>query len=497
MLGLFLVACTGEKYRSSLPEMDGGVVCFAQGATNANTAEGSGISIFYDKNIYPRNFNDSVPWTFLRPSELHFKSVPKYDYSKCSQRYEKIINTVLIQDRNRMGTNNDGRSLSYSDLRLILSHSLSPFVGLDTFYHAANDLGLGASSGLDPEDFARNLKKICNGVLAGKNLYTTDRCPNGTYMYNFLWRENGLLVNNGKASMHGVISNKPQPNKNYTSGINPGLSWARGYLLLKYSNYKDTTPFYTGIFDAGSSGTRLSLFKVNPSMPGGKADVQLVFSQNFNDEGINDFLNGQGEIDSNVLPNKILPKNCHKSNSLGPKDVGPCVIQPLLDSLTNNLPNGITSNDIKIELFATAGMRTEERANGGSHTTDQIKNFYEISLKQYIRKTTFINGSTYLNLGEFKTLNGNSEEGLWTWINLNDIYFEVFNNKGQCGRSPMGSFEVGGSSMQIVFPINQEVSEESNIYKININGCSINVFSKTFLGLGSDDARKFMRSFNY
>lgn len=493
----FLISCASEKNYSSSPKIDGGSVCFAQGADNSNTAEGSGISIFYDRSIFPGNTNNSSPWTFLSARELFFTSAPKYDHLKCSQRYEKIIDAVLMQDRNRMGTHNDGQHLSYKDLRATLSNSLSPFVGLDTFYHAANDLGLGVLTGLNPEDFEKNLKKICNGGVSGKNLYATDRCPNGTYMHNFLWRENGLLVNNGKSSMVGVIPNKPQPNKKYASGLNPGLSWTRGYLLLKYSNHINTIPFYTAIFDAGSSGTRISLFKVKPSLPGDKADVQLIYSKSFNDEGINDFLNGKGEIDSNVLPNKVLPKNCSGLSALGAKDVGPCVIQPLLDSLTMNLPKDVTSNKVKIELFSTAGMRTEERTNGGSHSIDQIKSFYESALKLYIRNTVFINGATYPNLGDFKTINGNSEEGLWTWVNLNDVYFDVFNERGHCGKLSMGSFEVGGSSMQIVFPVNQKANEKVNIYNINVNGCSINVFSKTFLGLGSDDTRKFMRAFNY
>jgi hypothetical protein len=51
--------------------------------------------------------------------------------------------------------------------------------------------------------------------------------------------------------------------------------------------------------------------------------------------------------------------------------------------------------------------------------------------------------------------------------------------------------------MQIVFPTTAPASDAANIYKVNINGCSMNIYSKTFLGLGADDARKFMRAYNY
>ena len=477
--------------------MDGGADCFARGATDLNTAEGSGISIFYDQSIYPGNTNPGVPWTFIPSKLFNFKSAPQYSFSTCAQKYEKIINAVIMQDRNRMGSNNDGSVLTYSRLRSILSTTLVPFVGLDTFYFAAKDLGLGKVEGLNSEEFADHLNKICGDFVSGKNLIATGVCPNGTYMYNFLWRTDGLLVNNGKASMVGVIPSKPQPDKKYQSGFNPGLTWARGYLLFKYSNHIDTKAFHTAIFDAGSSGTRLSLFRVIPSLPGKKATIQLIFSESFNDEGINDFLNGNGEIEEASLPGKTLPKGCPSEKGLAGKDVGPCVIQPLLDSLIKKLPKEVSPRDVKIELFATAGMRTEQDINGGKHTSDQIDTFYENYMKQYIKQSQFANDVIFSNLGDFKTINGSREEGLWTWINLNDVYFDAFSNSGQCGASLMGSFEVGGSSLQIAFPTSQPASDKDNIYKVEINGCSMNVFSKTFLGLGGDDTRKLMRAFNF
>lgn len=53
--------------------------------------------------------------------------------------------------------------------------------------------------------------------------------------------------------------------------------------------------------------------------------------------------------------------------------------------------------------------------------------------------------------------------------------------------------------MQVAFPVTDTAvaSDANNIYQFNINGCTIKVYSKTFLGLGGDDARKFMRAYNY
>jgi hypothetical protein len=36
-----------------------------------------------------------------------------------------------------------------------------------------------------------------------------------------------------------------------------------------------------------------------------------------------------------------------------------------------------------------------------------------------------------------------------------------------------------------------------SVYQVNINGCAIKVFSKSYLGLGGDDPRRFMRAHHY
>ncbi len=160
---------------------------------------------------------------------------------------------------------------------------------------------------------------------------------------------------------------------------------------------------------------------------------------------------------------------------------------------------GVSSSSVKIELFATAGMRTEDIKNGGAFTSAQITNFYDNIMKPYVRTTQLTGGVTYRNVDDFKTINGNSEEGVWSWINLNDVFYNTFTTQGRCGDAPIGNFEVGGSSMPVVFPVTnaRTPSDSANIYNVNINGCSMNVYSKTYLGLGGDDVRKFMRALNY
>lgn len=264
-----------------------------------------------------------------------------------------------------------------------------------------------------------------------------------------------------------------------------------------------TNPIFTAVFDAGSSGTRLSFYSVVPGNGGypiiekiGTYDDKLLGVPS--DDGINNFLNGDGSI--RLSPGEQKPAGCPGLDNLGPTDVEPCVIQPLLDKLdqavaAQNISEpglGLTKSQVKVELFATAGMRKEEQRNGGGKTTEQILTYYD-EMKAYVAQWGY-------GVGDFKTINGNSEEGVWTWANLNDYYYNSFGGNttvSQTAQYPVGDFEVGGSSMQIAFPTDTPPSDVGNVYRVAINGYSFNVFSKTFLGLGGDDARKYVKAIDY
>lgn len=274
-------------------------------------------------------------------------------------------------------------------------------------------------------------------------------------------------------------------------------------------NTPQQQPIYTTVFDAGSSGTRLSFYKVIPAS-GGYPQITKLFEAEYDDNGINDFLNGSGSIElvakdgTDTLPGGVRPANCTGGTletsgqqvqivGLGQADVSPCVLAPLLNAQDATLTaNKLTRNQVMTELFATAGMRTEDQKNGGSFTTLQIADYYQ-TMKTYVINMGFTTGS-------FKTINGNSEEGVWTWINLNDYYYNIFGGNPTVSKAiqnPVGDFEVGGSSMQIAFPTNTMPSDAGNVYPVSINGKKFNVYSKSILGLGGDDARKYVRAVNY
>lgn len=282
---------------------------------------------------------------------------------------------------------------------------------------------------------------------------------------------------------------------------------------LQATQHAMLSPVYTMIIDAGSGGTRLSFYKVIPGN-GGYPQITLLDNSAFKDNGINDYLMTPSSGSINVsewaksgsgLPKDYRAPGCNIRSELingedvtngagGANSVGPCVLQPLLDSMSQAMAKeGIGPGQVRVELFATAGMRTMSFRNGGTKSDAEIDEFYKV-MKDYVANVK------QFSVGEFRTSDGNSEEGVWTWINLNDQYYNIFGGNykySQKIQPPVGDIEVGGSSMQIAFPVMENITSADNVYSVMINGKSFAVYSKTFLGLGGEDMRKFMRAAGY
>jgi hypothetical protein len=91
--------------------------------------------------------------------------------------------------------------------------------------------------------------------------------------------------------------------------------------------------------------------------------------------------------------------------------------------------------------------------------------------------------------GEVRTTCGSEEEGIWTWINLNDVLVRAFDE----GHEPVGIVEVGGSSLQLTFPTDEDPDRVPHVHRVDLGGSRFAVSCRSFLGLGQDDARKEMR----
>lgn len=229
-------------------------------------------------------------------------------------------------------------------------------------------------------------------------------------------------------------------------------------------------PRYEAVLDAGSGGTRLFLYQVTPgSYP---LVVKVLESENsiqpngFKEDGINNFTCG------------------NQAGYSPPSAVATQVITPLLNTLSSTLLGLNTpKNQVTVNLLATAGMRTSEITCGEV----AVNNLYG-----FIRQDIISAG---YKVGEVRTSNGDSEEGVWTWISLNDYKNNIFKDPSRptINGTPVGVVEVGGSSAQISYPTNQAPNSAQNIYRVSINGNNFSVFDRTYLGMGSTDARKNMR----
>lgn len=220
---------------------------------------------------------------------------------------------------------------------------------------------------------------------------------------------------------------------------------------------------HTVVIDAGSSGTRLFLYRVEP---GALARVEKLLEKEFStmasgakEDGINNF----------VLPD---------DPAAGARVV-PEVIDPLLEHAGGFLTGiGINPGQVEVNLLATAGMRYAAQLHG-QEAVDRLFG----TIRDGISRRGFA-------VGEVRTTCGSEEEGVWTWINLNDVLYGVFDHDHE----PVGIVEVGGSSLQLTFPTDEDPAEVPHVHAVEINGRKFAVSCRSFLGLGQDDARKEMRS---
>jgi len=219
---------------------------------------------------------------------------------------------------------------------------------------------------------------------------------------------------------------------------------------------------HTAVIDAGSSGTRLFLYRVEP---GPFAHVEKLLEQEFptmasgaKEDGINNFVRPDDPAaEATVVPEIIDPLLEHSRGFLGRLGIEPAAVE--------------------VNLLATAGMRYAE----GLHGRPAIDRLYD-TIRAGIRAHGF-------PVGEVRTTCGSEEEGVWTWINLNDMLLDAF----ESDREPVGIVEAGGSSLQLTFPTDEDPDLVPHVHRVDLNGRRFAVSCRSFLGLGQDDARKEMR----
>lgn len=200
---------------------------------------------------------------------------------------------------------------------------------------------------------------------------------------------------------------------------------------------------YTAVVDAGSTGSRIYLYRSTKSENFGSVQTLLSYQ----------------------------PSNLNGLSSFGgdPAEAGPQEIQPLLDYLSAYLSHEkLLKSQVDIGVMATGGMRGVDQA-----TSSAIYG----SVRDAIEKSGYVPG-------KIETISG-AEEGLYSWVDINYLEGTL-----KARTKPVGLVEVGGASAQIAYSTSDFYNE--NVFNEFINGVSYKILSVSYDGLGVDSARHAM-----
>lgn len=187
------------------------------------------------------------------------------------------------------------------------------------------------------------------------------------------------------------------------------------------------------VVDAGSSGSRLHIYAYD-------------LNQNKTPTGIKE-----------VWSKKIKP-------GLASLEPNQTVLNPYLSNLFAEAP----AADLPVYFYATAGMRMLSQP--------KQKKLYE-SVQNW-----FANQPTW-QLKTAKTLKG-AEEGFLAWLRINYQLGRLDSED----KSLVGVMDMGGASVQIIFPIEKtEGLDNNDVHEFNLNGQQKKLFIHSFLGLGQDE----------
>ena len=202
------------------------------------------------------------------------------------------------------------------------------------------------------------------------------------------------------------------------------------------------------VVDAGSSGSRIHLYKTTPD------DSFVKIRQLFTNKDV---------------PHELSWYDGNRGDDSAPGRAGASGIQPLLSVLAAYLDSNVIAKDqVSVSVLATAGMRMVD-----AKTADAIY--------QSVKSTIANNGFSVRQVG---TLSGQNE-GLYAWADANYLAGNF-----KTGTATQGIVEVGGASSQIAFVTSSPPDPHTTT--ITLNGVHYPVFSVSYLGLGLNQARQAM-----
>ena len=216
-------------------------------------------------------------------------------------------------------------------------------------------------------------------------------------------------------------------------------------VLKSFSIFK-----YTIIVDAGSSGTRLHIYRY----------------QKFHDLFMNIFIR---EI------YREKRQECLDNFAEQPEMVGP-FLKPMLDNALKVFKvKAIQPSEVSIHVLGTAAMR---------QLNPDKQNAIYAEIKKYIDSHyPFSTKNSY-----FRSITGQNE-GLFSWIDVNYLLKRFLGF-----RRALGMLDMGGQSTQFTVSIPATMKKNFLTKKFVINKKIYHVFSKTYLGFGLDAMRSKLSS---
>lgn len=132
---------------------------------------------------------------------------------------------------------------------------------------------------------------------------------------------------------------------------------------------------------------------------------------------------------------------------------------------------GIPKNDLPVYFYATGGMRL-------------IPNAQQQVLYQYLKQWFW--SKPQLKLQEARTISG-SEEAVLGWLGIN-YHLNTLKSGNQ---APVGLIEIGGASVQLVFPIDNLTDlPRQNIVRVSAYGEQFLIYAQSFLSAGANEVAK-------
>ena len=191
-------------------------------------------------------------------------------------------------------------------------------------------------------------------------------------------------------------------------------------IIVRLTQIRD----FVAVVDAGSSGSRIYLYKTTPD------DSFIKISELFTDKNV---------------PHELSWYDGNRGADSAPENAGASGIQPLLSAMAAYMySNGITKDQVRVSVLATAGMRMVDARTAGA-------------IYQSVKTTIANNGFSIRQVG---TLSGQNE-GLYAWA---DVNYMLKNFK--INTFTKGIIEIGGASSQVAFVTSDK--EKSNVTNIKI-----------------------------